>query len=109
VVKGEPLASGQTVTDVIPVGAGTKEAVFTPFTRSPQVRVKLVSPSGKTNRSSRTYLKFKVKDRGFFNGASVLGYRLANPQSGTWKVVIPVRKNKKTLISCRAVSPEPKR
>jgi hypothetical protein len=108
VVKGEPLASGQTVTEVIPVGAGTKEAVFTPFTRSPLVRVKLVSPSGKTvNRSGRTYFKFKVKDRDFFNGASVQGCRLANPQSGTWKVVIPARKSKKTR--CWPVSPEPKR
>ncbi|WP_124728182.1 esterase/lipase family protein [Staphylospora marina] len=86
-MHGGPLAAGAAVSRTIHVDEGAKEALFHVLTKSPDVQVKLVSPSGKTyDRTSREW--GSSTDEAFFRGASVQGFKISAPESGSWTLTI---------------------
>lgn len=86
-VHGGPLSAGQAVEQDVWVQPGSKKSVFNILTKSNQVNVSLVSPSGKVyDASSKEY--GKAKDQDFFVGATHQSFQVINPEAGVWKVKI---------------------
>lgn len=84
-VYGAPLTAKNRAEHMVAVDSKTKEAIFTILTKSPDVKVTLISPSGKTyHKQSREYIS--STDQQFFAGASVQAFRIAKPEKGNWKV-----------------------
>lgn len=86
-VHGGPLNAGEAVEQNVWVQPGSTKGVFNILTKSEQVNVTLVSPSGKVyNSSSAEYNK--TEDKSFFVGATLQSFHVNKPETGVWKVKI---------------------
>lgn len=84
-VRGGPIASGQLTEETIPVDANSEEVLFTVLTKSPEVEVQLISPTGKVyTETSDTFSR--DTDESFFQGAAIQMFHLKADQveSGNW-------------------------
>jgi hypothetical protein len=84
-VRGGPLTAGTQAEETIPVDAGSEEILFTVLTKSPEVEVRLTSPSGKVYTETSGVFS-QATDETFFQGAAVQMFHLKGSQveSGNW-------------------------
>lgn len=84
-VRGGPITASQLTEETIPVDASSEQVLFTVLTKSPEVEIQLISPTGKVyTETSDTFSR--ATDETFFQGAAIQMFHLKGDQveSGNW-------------------------
>ncbi|MBA4494802.1 hypothetical protein ACFO25_03360 [Paenactinomyces guangxiensis] len=97
-IHGGSLSANQAVEREVAVDSTSPEAVFTILTKSPDVEVTLISPTGKSySKTNKEY--FAATDREFFAGASIQAFRINRPEAGIWKVSMTSQRDDAYLLT----------
>ncbi|PTX51496.1 lipase (class 2) [Melghirimyces profundicolus] len=99
VVRGKDLLAGKTSEEVIHVESESEEAIFNVMTESPDVKVRLISPSGTVYNEGSPDFYRAGDEPDIFRGASVRGFRFAGPEAGEWKVRLDPEKDGAYLLT----------